>query len=324
MGSALRHLYRALLALLGGIAVSGEPEPVRLVLHWLPQSQFAGYYMARDQGYYEQAGLEVTLLHAGPGMMSSADFLRTEKAEFATMFLSDAIVLRDEGLPLRNVAQIVNRSNLMLIAWKGREITEPKDLQDQPLSMWQGSFSVAFEAFFQQRGIAPQIVPQHYSIDLFLQRGVVACAAMEYNEYHRLYQAGIDYEQMTVFLMRDYGLGFVEDGLYCLDTFRELHPELTAAMRKATLQGWEHVQAHPEQALDTVLAEARQAGVPVNRPHARWMLDHILASVFPTEADRRFGELSPRDFSTALLALMAAGKVQQRLEAADFTHAGEE
>ncbi len=293
-----------------GLAADAERPlfPVRVALQWLPQSQFAGFYMARDRGLYRQAGLDVTLLHTGPGP-SSLDFLTEDRADFATLFLADAIVHAREPKPLANVAQLVRRSNLMLVGWKDRGIERPADLHGRRVSYWPGAFSVTFTAFFHKYGIQPEVRPQHYTVNLFLHRGVDACAAMLYNEYHRIYQAGIDYERLTVFLMRDHGLGFPEDGLYTTAETAARHPEVCRSLRRATLAGWEHARRHPEDALDAVLRESRRGSVPANRPHSRWMLEHMLDSIFPPDDDGAPGRLDRRTYQEAVEAITAAGLV---------------
>ena len=84
------------------------------------------------------------------------------------------------------------------------------------MSLWGTSFRAAYLGYFKTAGIKPRIVPQYYSVNLFLQGGVVACAAMEYNEYHSIMLAGVDPGELTTFLMRDVGFGFPEDGIYAL------------------------------------------------------------------------------------------------------------
>lgn len=293
-------------------AASSALFPVRIALQWLPQSQFAGYYMASEQGFYRDAGLDVTLLHAGPGP-SSLDFLVKDRAEFCTMFLGDAIVYAREPVALAQVAQFVQRSSLMLVGWKDMGIETPADLDDRRISYWPGTFSIAFTAFFRQHGIQPQVLPQHHSVNLFLHRGVAACAAMVYNEYHRIYQAGHDYEQLTLFLMRDYGLGFPEDGLYTRVETAARHPEVCKALRQATLQGWEYARQHPEEAIEAVLRASRVEGVPANRPHSRWMLEHVLASIFPPEDDVVPGRLAPNRYQETVQALVGAGLIDKAL-----------
>jgi len=301
------------LVLMGGVrvlAAEAEPPltPVRLALQWLPQSQFAGFYMACEQGFYREAGLDVALVHTGPGP-SSLDFLAAGRADFATLFLADAVAHAHEPVPLAHIAQLLRRSNLMLVGWKDRGIERAADLDGKRVSYWPGAFSVTFTAFFRKHDIHPEVRPQHYTVNLFLHRGVDACAAMTYNEFHRIYQAGIDYDRLTVFLMRDYGLGFPEDGLYTTADMAARKPELCRSLRRATLAGWDYARRHPEEALDAVLRESRRGSVPANRPHSRWMLEHVLASVFPSDDDGVPGRLDRRTYREAVAAITAAGLV---------------
>jgi NitT/TauT family transport system substrate-binding protein len=283
--------------------------PVHLALQWLPQSQFAGFYMACDQGFYRAAGLDVTLLHAGPGP-SSLDFLADGRADFATLFLSDAVVHAQEPVPLVQVVQLMRRSNLMLVAWKDMGIMAPGDLDGQRISCWTGPFSGAFTAFFQQHGVHPVLRPQNHSVNLFLNRGVAVCAAMAYNEYHRIYQAGIDYDRLTTFMMRDYGLGFPEDGIYTTAAMAAAHPERCRALRQATLAGWEHARQHPDEAIAAVLRESKRRAVPVNRAHSRWMLMHVLESIFPPDDPAPPGSLDPQAYARTVDALASSGLVE--------------
>lgn len=293
-----------------GRAAEGGAEgtlfPVRLALQWLPQSQFAGFYMARDRGLYREAGLDVELIHTGPGP-SSLDFLAADRADFATLFLADAIVQAREPVPLAQVAQLLRQSSLVLVAWKDKGIEQPADLHGRRVSHWPGAFSVTFTAFFSKHDIQPQVLPQHHSVNLFLHHGVDACAAMVYNEFHRIYQAGIDYDQLTVFKMRDYGLGFPEDGLYTTAEKAGRHPDVCRSLRRATLAGWEYARQHREEAIDAVLRQSRLGSVPANRPHSRWMLDHVLASIYPSDDDGAAGRLDRQTYERAVKTLTAAG-----------------
>ena len=304
---------------------SGAPTiVVRLALQWQPQSQFAGYYLARDQGLYRAAGLDLRLLHASVAQ-SSIDLLRTGAADLATLFLTDAIIAaappanRSTQPQIVQVMQVVQRSNLMLLAWKDMGVRQAKELDGQRVSYWQGAFAAAFQAFFSTNGVSPKPIPQYQSVNLFLARGVAACAAMEYNEYHRIWQAGIDAGRITAFRMRDYGLGFPEDGLYTTPSWASRNPEHVRAVRGATLAGWVYARDHPEEALDAVLAEARRAGVAANRPHERWMLRHILDSIFvPGALPAAVGRLDQRAFASTAQTLRSAGLLEQAPEFTAF------
>jgi NitT/TauT family transport system substrate-binding protein len=301
-----------------------EPLPrVRIALQWRPQSQFAGFYMAQQQGFYADAGARVSLVHAN-AVDSSLDWLEAGKVELATAFLADAMVaaagadamhLNGTQADVRPVliGQLVWRSNLMLVAWKDDGITHLQDLDGRRVSLMSGPFSAAVRALLAERQIQPELVPQYGTVNLFLHRGVSACAAMEYNELHRLWQAGVDRDRLTVFSLRNLGFDIPEDGLYARSDWLADHDELAQRLLQATLKGWDYARKHPEQALDLVLAEAERARVPANRPHERWMLEHMLASIFPDRSDSRSarGHLSTSAFATTAKALIAAGLMDE-------------
>lgn len=326
-----RHCLPLLLALLPLLAMGAETrataraadgmQHLRIALQWRPQSQFAGYYLARDKGIYRASGLDVRLIHADTERASLA-MLAEGSVELATAFLADGIIAAlttptgemasGSDVPpapaLVQIAQFMQVSNLLLIAWKDMGVEQAADLDGLRISHWRGSFSIAFDALFKTNGITPIRVPQYDSIHLFLKRGVAACAAMRYNEDHRIWQAGVENDRLTRFVMRDHGYDFPEDGLYVRADWLREHRETARAVREATLAGWAYAREHPEEALDLVLAEAAAAGVPANRPHERWMLDHILAGIFlPGEPTARAGTLDPAAFERTASALVAAG-----------------
>ena len=287
---------------------------VRLALQWKPQSQFAGYYLARARGLYREAGLDVTLLHATPER-DALNILEDGDADLATAFLADGLLRAPR---LVQVAQMVNRSNLMILAWKDMGVSRVQDLEGRRISLWRQAFTTEFDTFFARHGVRPRPIPQRYSINLFLNRGVAACAAMEYNEYHRIWQAGIDAGAITPFLMRDHGLGFPEDGIYAKAEWFNRNAEVARRFRQATLAGWEMARANPEEAIALVLDEARKANVPANRSHERWMLRHILESIFIPGAKSSPGVLDRTAFDTTVTALQAAGLLRKQIDFAAF------
>ncbi len=280
-------------ALVAGARSQTALRPVTLILQWMPQSQFAGYYMALEKGFYRDHGLDVTILRGGPDR-DPVEYLTSGKAHFATLFLTGALIARDQGAPIVHLAQIVNTSNLMLVARRGAGITSLDDLQGRRVSLWGPQFSSAFEACFKANGVQPVAVPQYYTVNLFLRRGVDACSAMAYNEYHTLVQSGMNDDEMTKIYMRDMGFDFPEDGIYCLDETLAGSPETCEAFVAATLEGWEYAGDHSDETLEIVMARVREEHVPTNLLHQRWMLETILDSILPEPGDRwRLGELVP-------------------------------
>lgn len=279
------------------------------MLQWTHQAQFAGYYMAQEKGIYAEHGLDVTILRGGPDR-DQGEYLREGRADFATRWLVSALKDASQGIAVRNIAQIVNRSNAVLIAWKDRGIEGVHDLDGRRVGVWQGQFRPPFITFFQAHGIQPKIIQQNYSINLFLQRGVDACGAMYYNEYHMIFQAGIDEDELVVFSLVSTEMPFPEDGIYCLQKTLENRPEVCRAMAAASLEGWKYAADHPEETLDTVMHYARASKVPANRPHMRWMLTVMLSSIFPEYVgDWEIGRLSRNDYSRTVDMLISHGMI---------------
>ncbi|MCG5501597.1 ABC transporter substrate-binding protein [Ectothiorhodospira lacustris] len=304
---------------------AAPPAQVRIALQWIPQSQFAGFYLAQQQGFYAAAGAEVTFVHAN-ARRSSLEHLQDGEAELATVFLTDAMVAAAGAHDSPNAAhpvligQLVQRSNLMLLAWKDQGIEHLQDLSGHRISLWTGPFSAAIRTLLAERQIEYEPIPQNATVNLFLHGGVAACAAMEYNEYHRIWQAGVDEDRLTGFLLRDLGFDFPEDGLYARSDWLQHNHALAQRLWQATLAGWEYARAHPEQAVDLVLAEAERARVLTNRPHERWMLEHLLASIFPETAGESptAGRLSPAAYTATAQALIASGLISEALPLTRF------
>jgi NitT/TauT family transport system substrate-binding protein len=294
--------------------------PVTLMLQWTHQAQFAGYYMALEKGIYADHGLDVTILRGGPDR-DQGEYLRDGRADFATRWLVSALTDVSHGIAVRNIAQIVNRSNMVLIVWKDSGITGVHDLDGRRVGVWKGQFRPPFIAFFHAHDIQPEIIQQNYSINLFLQRGVDACTAMYYNEYHMMFQAGIDMDELAVFSLGSIDMPFPEDGIYCLENTLESRPAVCRAMAEASLEGWKYAAAHPEETLDIVMQYARQAKVPANRPHMRWMLTVMLSSIFPEYiGDWTVGRLSKDDYSRSVDLLTAHKMITDAPSFEEFVH----
>lgn len=314
-GKVHTTLFVAALSCLGTQAFSqetgdpGGPKVFRFLMQWSPQSQFAGYYLAADRSLFEKSGVQVEIIEGGPERDPAA-WLRAGKADFATLFLTGALAARAEGVPVVHLAQVVNRSTQMLVAWKKHGIEELADLDERRVSVWGGGFRPGYLAVFESAGVRPEIVPQYYSVNLFLHEGVVACAAMEYNEYHMLYQAGIDHGALAAWYMRDIGFDIPEDGIYCLEETYRRYPAACQAIAEASLAGWRLAGEDPEAALDTVMHHVLVPNVPTNRPHMRWMLEKILPAILPgEEGSWTFGVLDPKDYARAAETLKRYGVV---------------
>lgn len=310
----------ALAALLpaGPAAAQGkELEKVTVRLHWLHQAQFTGFYVAQDLGLYRQAGLEVEVK---PYELQAAPLKEVVegRAEFSTAWLTEALVAADGGAPLVNLAQLVQRSALLLMVFADSKINELWDLNNRKVGMWGEHFSVAPRALFRRTGLSLTEVDQNVSIGPFIQRAVDAAMAMRYNEYHRLFQAGVEPQEIKVFEFANLGLNFPEDGLYAKAELWRTRPDLCRRFVQATLEGWRRAFADPEAALAAVMTRVDAAHLPTNREHQRWMLSVMQDIITHRVGDDKMGELSPSDLEFTDGVLVTLGFVNNPVKVKDF------
>ena len=308
----------------GGKPVPAGPAgtPATFITQWVPQAQFAGYYVALEKGFYRQRGLDLKIIDGGP-QRSSAAWLKNGRADFASLWLVAALKQADQGCAVVNLAQLVQKSALMLVAKKKNRIYRLTDLEGRRVSLWGPPFDVEARLLFRKEGIKIIPIPQAYSINLFLRDGVAAASAMWYNEYHRIIDSGIDPDELTTFRFTDYGFNYPEDGIYVLKSYWQNHPDICRAFVLATLEGWRAAFAEPEATLDLVMRRIRRAQVVTNRTQQRWMLN-CMAKIMQPQPGGQTGRLDRKAYRQVVDGLSKLDLIRQVPTWAEFHHfAGE-
>lgn len=287
------------------------------VPQWSHQAQFAGYYVAYEKGIYKKFGIDLTILGGGPDNPST-ESLRNGEADFATITLTTAITEKEAGVNLVNLAQIVQRSALMLIAKKSSKIDNLKDMDGKKIGLWGPEFQVQALALFKKYGVEPKIIPQSGSVNLFLRDGVDVASAMWFNEYHTILNSGIDPDELTIFFFHDHGLNFPEDGIYTLKENFEKDPTLSCAFVKASIEGWRYAFENPDEAIDIVLGYMRNSNLPANRAHQNWMLERM-KDIMTADGDiSKIGVLNEEEYKRVADELMKTGLVEDSAGFGEF------
>ncbi|MDD2331813.1 MAG: ABC transporter substrate-binding protein [Candidatus Cloacimonetes bacterium] len=288
---------------------------VRYRPKWLHQAQFAGVYVALEKGFYSNYGIEVELQ---PGGMEfpAAESIQKGTTDFTTLFMLNAMKEHDKGNHLVNLAQITQKSALMLVAKKSKGSNSIDSLRGKKIGLWHSDYQELSTLFIQKHDLKAEIVPISYSLDLFLMDLIDAVNVMVYNEYHQILQAGFDEEELCVFDFAQWGFNIPEDGIYCSEEFFQKNPKLARDFAEATMDGWLYAFNHEEEALAIVAQVMKQANIPVNLPNQRWMLKQMKNLILVP--DKKTGVLSEADFISANHLLKTNGQISSDLDYRSF------
>lgn len=224
---------------------SGSLEPIRLQLGWHHQFQFAGYYAAKEQGFYQDAGFDVTLVAGSPSLKPLAEVL-TGRAQFA-VGNSEVLFSRLEGKPVVVVASIFQRSPSVLVSLASSGIDSLNDLVGKRVMTIGGGRAANLRAMFLRGGIDTKQVKfsdSSYQIQDLIDGKTDAFHAYLTNEPYYLEEKGVGY---NIIDPEDYGISFSTDLLFTLAGTAAKSPERVERFREATLRGWEYALANSEE-----------------------------------------------------------------------------
>lgn len=292
------RLIFCLLLFLASGSVYGQLQKLAFSPHWLPQAQFAGYYVALDQGFYEEVGLDVEIMHPTANI-SSFEYLRNGTVDVVSSFLLDGIKERAKGVPLVNFSQMSQHSALMMVTKKESGISQLKDFNHKKLAIWSSGFDDIPLALMRENNYEIEFVRILSTINLFLMGGVDALTVMYYNEYDQIINSGVNEEELNTFFFSDYGFDIPEDGLYCLETTYYTKKEAIKKFAEATLKGWEYAEQNKEYTIDLVVEYLQKTHLPNNHAHQRWMLDKVLELIKPGDKNVKKGQLLEQDYYRA-------------------------
>jgi NitT/TauT family transport system substrate-binding protein len=297
-------------------ASGGHPKLV-FSAHWMPQAQFAGYYVAKDQGFYEQAGLDVEIIHPSAAV-NAKQFLANGTADIISLFLVTAINTRQEGINLVNIAQLSQHSAIMFVSKKTSGINTLNDFEGKKVGVWMSGFKEIPMAMLEENQITVDWVPILSTINLFMMDGIDVMTVMWFNEYNQLFLSGINYDELNTFFMSDYSYNIPEDGLYVLNETAETRNDELEAFVRATLKGWEYASQNKAYTLDLVIDLMREARIPSNKTHQSWMLEKVLEMQELINKDVQPTMLHEEDFNKALHIISTQVNSDFHLEYDDF------
>jgi NitT/TauT family transport system substrate-binding protein len=246
---------------LAGAGVATAQDSVVLQLKWVTQGQFAGYYVAQAQGFYEEEGLTVEIKPGGPDI-APEQVIAGGGADVITTWMAAGLAARERGVPLVNIAQPFKNSGLLLTCRKDMGVETTADFPGKTLGVWFFGNEYPFYAWMAKLGLSTEggaegveVLKQAFNVDPLIQGQAACISTMTYNEFGQVLRAGLPQEELTVFNYRDEGVGMLEDGLYVLEE-KLADPAFVDKMTRfvrASMKGWAYAAENPEEAAQIVL-----------------------------------------------------------------------
>ncbi len=274
-----------------GSASTAALTPVKFQLQWVAQSQFAGYYAAIDQGYYKDAGLDVTLLLGGPNV-NNVQVVATGGADIGTAWLPNMLQSREGGTDLVSIAQIFQRSGTRMASFKAANITTPASMEGKKIGSWLGGNEPELFAGLTKAGLDPtkeNVIKQNFDMSGLLKGDLDVAQAMIYNEYAQVLEAknpatGQLYQpaDLNVVDFNDPSVGtaMLQDQIFASDKWLKTgnNTDIATKFLQASFKGWIYCRDNQQKCVEIVLAKGSQLGAS----HQAWQMNEINALIWPS------------------------------------------
>ncbi len=236
-------------------------DKVVLQLKWVAQGQFAGYFVAKEKGFYEEEGLDVEIKNGGPDI-APEQVIAGGGADVIVTWMAAGLAARDKGVNLVNIAQPYAKSGLELICPKDGPVQTEADFKGHTLGVWFFGNEYPFYAWMHKLGLSTEggpdgvtVLKQSFDVQPLIQKQADCISVMTYNEYWQAIDAGFKPEDLVVFNYTDLGNDLLEDGLYVIeDNLKDpAFEDRMVRFVRASMKGWKYAVDNPQEAAEAVM-----------------------------------------------------------------------
>ena len=293
---------------------------VRLQLQWAPQAQFAGYFAAVEQGYYEAAGIDLEIVPGGPDVIPQQAGSASNGPEFTISWVPKVLEARigNPASDLVNIAQIFQRSGTLSVSWADSAITSPEQFAGKKVGVWDfgNEFEVtaAAKKYGLEAGTDYEKVIQPFDMTLLLSRQIDVAEAMIYNEYAQVLEAtnpetGELYQptDLNVINYNDEGTAMLQDAIFARASWlaEEGNEEIATNFLKASFQGWIYCRDNPDDCIQYTV----NAGSTLGAGHQAWMMNEVNPLIWPSP--NGIGIMDPAQWQQTVDVSIGAGIITE-------------
>ncbi|MGN7613832.1 response regulator [Magnetococcales bacterium HHB-1] len=242
-------------------------EKITIQLKWFHQFQFAGFYAAKEKGFFLEEGLDVTLKQRNPKTSHIEDVLEG-KAHYG---VADAglVLSRLQGKPVVLLSQIFQHSPLVFLTLKSSGIRTPYDLiGKRVMADLKGNSDAPLNAMLLKtlgHLNSVKIIPHSYQNQDLLHKKVDAMDGYLTDQPYWFEQRD---HPVTIIDPRDYGIDFYGDNLFTIEEEIQNHPQRVKRVIRAVKRGWSYALEHTEEIIALILKKYDHRNL--NRDHLRF------------------------------------------------------
>jgi PAS domain S-box-containing protein len=224
-------------------------EKIKLQLQWEHQFEFAGFYAAKEKGFYKDVGLDVDFVEFDP-KTNIVDEVLNGNADYGLTY-SSLIVDYMQGKPLVFVANFFKQSPLVLVTQK--DIYTPDDLKGKKIiGLLDSSHKQTVLTMLDKFNVKPkdfQNIPQKFSLENFIDKKVDAISVFTTNEIFTLNKLGIQYNILDP---AAFGTKFYDLNLFTTKSELINNPTRVENFKKASIKGWEYALSHKDELVQII------------------------------------------------------------------------
>ena len=284
-------------------------------LMWLDQFEFAGFYMAKEKGFYENLGLDVELKKFNIETDVTKEVIE-KRADFGTSS-SSLLVDISENKNVLLLGSIFQSSPLILLALKDSNINYIQDIKNKKVMLTKEQQKFAtLQSMLISKGITlndVQVLEHSFNVDDLINKKTDLMLAYNTNEPFLLKEKGFESQ---IFHPKDYGFDFYEELIFTTKEFAQNNPKLVKDFYKATIMGWEYAFNN----IDETVKLIHKKYNPQNKSLESLIFEANEMKKLAFDKNGKIGTITQERINLIINTYRVMGLIKENLNSEDFIY----